>query len=111
MSKIEIGKRYFVKMRPLRVIPIIGWAYTTTSDMGKWVECEVVEIEEDYKLKLQSIEEGYGSRSFYCMDFEASVRNGYIIEKTRPDQHVELITWREMLTPTVPIEHSMYVVV
>ena len=111
MKEIKLGNRYFIKMRQLNLIPFIGWSYTTTSDPEKWVECEVVEIQGNYKIKLKSIEAGYGSEEYYYYDFKSMVRSGYIIEKTRDDQHVELVKWFEELTPYVQIEHSGYVVV
>ena len=111
-NKIELGKRYFLLMRPIRVVPFIGWGYTSSTDREKWVECEVVEnrIKSSSKVTLRSIEEGYGQEEFYRSDFDSLVSSGFIIEKENDNQHVDEIIWREPLTPTVYIEHSAYVV-
>jgi len=113
INRIELGKRYFLEMRPIRSLPFIGWGYTTSSDREKWVECEVVEnrIKDSFKVALQSVEKGYGREEFYPSDFDSLVERGIIIEKTSDSQHVEEITWKEPLTSTVYIEHSAYVVV
>lgn len=112
-EKIEIGKRYFLQMRPIRVLPFIGWEYTSSSDREKWVECEVVEnrIKSSTKVTLCSIEDGYGQKEFYRTDFDLLVKDGLIIEKVDDKQHVEEIIWREPLTPTVCVEHRAYIVV
>lgn len=112
-NKIELGKRYFLRMRPVRTLPIIGWSFTTNADLDPWVECEVIEnrIPSSSKVTLQAVLEGFGKKEFYKLDFDASVKSGFIIEKTREDQHVELIKWFEPLTPTVYLEHSGFIVV
>ncbi len=112
-DKIELGKRYFLQMRPIKILPLIGWGYTSSLDREKWVECEVVEnrIKSSSKVTLRSIEDGYGQEEFYRTDFDSLVNKGFIIEKTNDKQHVEEITWREPLTSTVYVEHSAYVVV
>lgn len=114
-NKIDVNKHYFVEMRPSNIIPFIGWGYTCSSDREKWVECEIVEdrykVSDGYKVTLRSIEFGYGQEHFYQSDFESLIKSGCILEKTSEKQHVELVHWYEKLTPTVNIEHSVYVVV
>lgn len=110
-NNIVIGKRYFVKMLPLRISPI-GWIYTSSTDREKWVECEIYQIKHNHKVILKAIEPGYGTEEFYICDFEGMVKSErHIIEKTREDQHVELIEWETPLTPFLNIRHSAYVVV
>lgn len=112
---IDKNKHYFVRMRPINIVPLIGWCYTSSSDPEKWVECEVVEdrykVEDGYKITLQSIEDGYGREHYYQTDFDSLLRSGFVLEKERESQHVELIKWSEPLTSFVNICHEAYVVV
>lgn len=111
--KIELGKRYFLRMRPVRSLPFIGLGFTSSNDPDPWVECEVVEnrIPSSSKVTLQAILDGFGKEEFYRLDFDSLVKSGHIIEKTREDQHVEFVRWNEPLTPTVCVEHSGFIVV
>ena len=112
---IDKNKHYYIQMRPINIVPMIGWAYTSSSDPEKWVECEIVEdrykVKDGYKVTLQSIEEGYGREHFYQTDFESLLKSGYVLVKEREEQHVELMKWYEPLTPTVNVQHEVYVVV
>lgn len=109
MGNIEIGKRYFLKMRPIHTLPYVDWNYTASSDREKWVECEV--INNEIRIELLPLEDGYCIERYEQLDFESLVKSGLIIEKTNDKQHVEEIIWREQLTSTVYVEHSGYVVV
>lgn len=112
---IDKNKHYFVLMRPINIVPFIGWAYTTSSDTEKWVECEVSEdryqLKDGYKVTLQAIEGGYGRKHFYQSDFESLINQGFIVVKERKSQHVELVKWYEPITPYVSLCHETYVVV
>lgn len=112
-KKIELGKRYFLRMRPVRRLPFIGWGFTSSNDPDLWVECEVVEnrIPSSSKVTLQAVLDGFGKKEFYRYDFDSFVESGFIIEKTREDQHIEFVKWNEPLTPTVYVEHSGFIVV
>ncbi len=112
-NRVELGKRYFLRMRPVTLLPFAGWGFTSSTDPDPWVECEVVEnrIPSSSKVTLQSLCEGFGKEDFYREDFESLIKSGFIIEKTREDMHVEFVRWTEPLTPTVCIEHSGFIVV
>lgn len=112
-NKIELGKRYFLRMRPVHSLPFVGWGFTLSNDPDLWVECEVVEnkIPSSPKITLQSVLEGFGKKEFYRSDFDRLVESCFIIEKIREDQHIEFVKWEEPLTPTVCIEHSGFIVV
>lgn len=103
---------YFILMRPLNYIPIIGFCFTSGNDREKWVECKIIEHHDNGfgKIVLQSIEEGYGHEKFYISDFISGIKQGYIIPKERESQHVEEIHWFEPLTEYVDLIHSAYVV-
>lgn len=58
-----------------------------------------------------AILDGFGKKDFYRSDFDSLVKSGFIIEKTRKDQHVEFVRWNEPLTPTVCVEHSGFIVI
>ena len=112
---IDKSKHYFVKMQPINIMSFIGWAYTSSLDNEKWVECEIVEdrykVETGYKVTLQPINPGYGREHYYQTDFDSLLKEGCILVKERETQHVELMKWYEYLTPTVNICHEAYMVV
>lgn len=110
--KVELGKRYFMKMHPIIKLPF-GCGITISNDPDPWVECEVVEnkLPNSSKVILQALSNDFGREEFYKSDFVSLVKEGFIIEKTREDQHVEFVSWNEPLTPTVYIEHSGFIIV
>lgn len=113
MVDIRIGKRYFVKMRPIRYSPFIGVTYTVSTDREKWVDCAIVEnrFKASSKITLCSLEAGYGREEFYLTDFESLVKEGHIIERTSPKQHVEEIELgRELIGPNMYVVHTGYIV-
>lgn len=110
---IDKTKHYFILMHPLE--NFYGLIYFTSScTREKWVECEIVEdiykVADGYKVTLQSVEQGYGRRSFYQEDFEKLLRDGYILEKTSDNQYVKEITWIEPLSSITYLKHSAYIV-
>lgn len=110
-KKIGLGKRYFLRMRPMRSLPFIGWRFTSSNDLDPWVECEVVKSKDPNIITLQALEDGYGIKTFCGIYFQSYLDSGLIIEKTRQNQHVEFIKWSEPLTSTVCIEHSGFIVI
>jgi hypothetical protein len=111
---IDKTAHYFVLMHPLEGIP--GFiTFTSSNSREKWVECKIVEdrykVDDHYKVELQSIEPGYGSRVFYQMDFNQSLESGYIVKKTSNKQHVEEIIWTEPLCGDVTLKHSAYLLI
>lgn len=113
MNKINKNSHYFCQMETFSVITPFGFGIT--SGNKSWVECVVSEhrykLEENYKVSLVPIDPRFAGRDFYISDFESLLDEGLILEKTKDSQHVEFVTWREALTPTVSLEHSGYVVV
>jgi hypothetical protein len=111
---IDKTKHYFAKLAPIDYILPWGWAMTSHGN-ETWCECEIVEdrykLSDGYKVTLKPLSQGFGWEHYYQSDFESSLRSGHIIEKTRDNQHVEYVEWYEMITPTVPVRYSGYVVV
>lgn len=110
-NNIELGKRYFLRMRPVHSLLFARFGYTSSADPYTWVECKVVENPYFSKIRLQPLLENFGKQEFYRSDFDSLVKNGSIIEKTKENQRVEFVRWMEQLTPTVCIEHSGFIVV
>lgn len=111
---INKNHHYFILMHPLEsAFGIIFW--TSSNTRKKWVECEIIEdnykVDDNYKVQLRSIESGYGNETYYQSDFEQLLKEGFIIEKTREDQHVEEIKWFEHLCGSAYLVTSGYVVV
>lgn len=111
---INKDSHYFILMRPLEYMPLLGLAFTSSSSKEKWVECKIVEdrykLSDNYKVTLEALEEGYGREHYYQMDFESLLEKGYIIEKTSPNQIVKEITLREQITPLGCLIHSGYII-
>ena len=114
-EKIDKTKHYFALMRHLEYVPIIGWAFTSSTTPERWVECEIVEdrykVDDGYKVTLRAIENGFGQEHYYQSDFESLVEQGYIIMKTKEHQHVEDVSWIEPLTDLAYLVHTASVVV
>lgn len=112
---INKNSHYFTLMRPLHFVPIIGWAFTESTDKEQWVECEIVEdrykIEDGYKVTLKAVKEGFGQETLYQSTFESCLRTGRIIEKTKESQHEEKLVWYEPLTDSVNIRCEASVLV
>lgn len=72
---------FIVPMLPLR--NMIGINYTSSSDDKVDVPCIINEdrykIEDNYKITLVSIYEGFGKQNFYISDLEGSIESGKII--------------------------------
>lgn len=70
---IDKDGRYFVLMHPLDYLSIPGVGVIcvgkSSSTRKKWVECKIVEdrynVDDNYKITLESIEPGYGRETFY----------------------------------------------
>jgi hypothetical protein len=113
---IDINKRYYILMHPFEIVsPLLGIALKSSNSRAKWVECYIDEsrykLADGYKITLRAIDERYGSESFYQSDFKSMLKNGDVLEKTNPSQHVEEVFWREPLCGAVYLQHSAYIVV
>lgn len=115
---IDKKGRYFVKMHPIDYIFVPGFGTMAIGKSSlsreKWVECKIVEdrykVDENYKITLESIEQGYGRETFYQSTFVSMLKDGDIIKKTGENQHVKEIQWIEPLCGLVYIVHNAYVV-
>ena len=111
---INKDSHYFILMRPLEYMPLLGIAFTSSNSKEKWVECKIVEdrykLSDGYKVTLEALEEGYGREHYYQTDFKRLLEQGYIIEKTSPTQIVKEISWIEQITPFGYFVHSGYIV-
>ena len=114
MSKkysIDKDAHYFVLMHPLeRFGPIV---FKSNMRREKWVECVVVEenykVDDDYKIELRSIEEGYGKETFYQEDFISFLNSNIkIVKKDTDDMVCTEETWIEPLCGDVFLRHSAY---
>lgn len=108
---IDKNKHYYILMHPLEGLwtPWGPLTYVSSSSREKWVECKIVDDEyvESGKIKLRSIEEGYGSEKYYIEDFISHVKTGYIIPKTAEMECVEE-EWIEPLYRSSYLYHSAY---
>ena len=109
---IDKDKHYWIRLNPLEIYFGIIALRDGNPDKAMWVECEVDEsrykIDEGYKVTLKALDERYGSRSFYQMDFESMLKDGSAIEADgviKPTFVVE----RQRLCGNVFIEHSGYI--
>lgn len=106
---IDQNAHYFILMHPLEGV-VTPWGpilYTSNMSREKWVECALIE-EDNYRIKLCSLEEGYGSEKFDKSDFILYVKQGYIVKKTDGLKCVEE-SWIEPLTSNTYLHHSAYV--
>jgi hypothetical protein len=114
INKIDKNAHYFVLMHPLEVFetPILTIAFTSSNTREKWVECVVVEerykLEENYKIELRSIEEGYGKETYYIEDFLSLLESGCIVKKEE-NMECEEEEWLERLDDNNYLHHSAYV--
>lgn len=72
-----------VKFKMLPLHSAMGlFNYTTSSDKAQGVHCKIVEdryqVEEGYKIGIQSISAGFGGETFYQSDFSQLVQDGRI---------------------------------
>lgn len=100
--KIDKDSHYFIRMRPLHVIPYIGWGMRCSTDKEKWVEC-IIQPEDFGKVRAIALDETYGSEKFYVDDFEQLLQRGEIIRKTSPKQEVKKIVWFEPIPNTMAL--------
>ena len=54
---IDGESHYFIKMRPLHQLPLLGWGMRSSTDKEKWVEC-IIEPEDYGKIRAVALEEG-----------------------------------------------------
>lgn len=118
MYNISKDNHYFLQMSKLNNVYFMGEkfiSYKSSSDQKRWVECEIVEdtykVSDRYKVELKALDEQYGSETFYQSDFCSLMKDGYIIEKTSENQHVEKIRWYEPLAYNTPLVCEAYVLV
>jgi hypothetical protein len=108
---IDKNKHYFILMHPLEYCPS-PWGpltYVSSSTREKWVECKIVDDEyvDRGKIKLRSVEEGYGSEKYYISDFISHIKSGHIVPKTEGLECVEE-EWAEPLNKNYNLHHSAY---
>ena len=112
-NTINKNAHYFCQMEAFYVVAPFGLGIT--SGKTSWVECEISEhrykLSDGYKISLKPLDSRFAGRDFYISDFELLLKEGFILEKTKDNQHVEFVSWLEELTPTVYIENSGYIVV
>ncbi len=117
-NKIDRDAHYFLLMHPLEYLVIPGFGmvwYKSDSTREKWVECKIVEDRyklsdnNNYKIELKSIEEGYGKEILYIEDFVSRLNSGYIVKKTSQDMCCVEEKWIEPLTNNTYLHHSAYV--
>lgn len=96
---IDKSAHYFVLMHPLELvfIPFMGYVMglKSSSSKAKWVECIIVEdrykVDDNYKVTLKSINENYGTETYYQMDFDTALKCGDIVKKTDNNWHKEKV--------------------
>lgn len=71
---------FLLPMSRLHFVPVIGLAYTTSSDPQQNIICKISEdkykLSDNYKTTLVSTTEGYGQKHFYISDLESLIREG-----------------------------------
>ena len=108
---IDKNKHYYILMHPLEGLctPWGPLVYVSSSTREKWVECEIVDDEyvDRGKIKLRSVEEGYGSEKFYIEDFISHIKSGHIVPK---DENLECVEeeWTEPIYRSCYLHHSAY---
>ena len=109
---IDKNRHYFILMHPLE--SFLGMCFTLSNTREKWVEWEIIEnrykLTDGYKVELKSVEDGYGTDTFYQDDFKSLIENGMIIPKTNGNQCIKEIVWIEPLCGSAYIKHSAYIV-
>jgi len=108
---IDYNAHYFILLHPLEGVPFLGGlCFTSSSTREKWVECEIVDVTFG-KIRLHSVEVGYGGDSFYIEDFISHIKNGHVIKKVNEKQHVEEVCCGvDFLCKDIPIITTAYVV-
>ncbi len=71
---------FIVPMRPIRTILFIS--YTSSDDEPVEVPAKITEkrykLENNYKITLQSVYEGFGQRHFYISDLNSLIKKGIV---------------------------------
>lgn len=103
---IDITAHYFIPMQPTLFSPL-------RSDDVRPIECEVVNIDDDYKITLRAIstENEYYQRTqeFYQCDFVSLIKSDIIVKKTSPYQYMRKIKWWEHLCGKINLVHEGYI--
>lgn len=70
-----------VSMRPLQYIPLVGMAFTSSSDEPQQVTAIIDEsrykVSDGYKITLKAIQEGFGRIHYYQSDLESIIKDGH----------------------------------
>jgi len=111
-ESIDKNKHYFILMHPLEYLLVPGFGfvwYKSNTTREKWVECKIVDDEyvDRGKIKLRSVEEGYGSEKYYISDFISHIKSGHIVPKTEGLEPVE-VEWIEPIYKNYYLHHSAY---
>ena len=116
-EKIDKNAHYFILMKPYTNYPALSGGnlhIKLSSSREKWVECVIVEdrykISDNYKIEVQSLEEGYGRKTFYIGDFLGLLETGYIVKKEFEDMRCVEEKWIEPIYGKAYVEHSAYTV-
>ena len=114
---INKNSHYFALLSPLHRVTFAGVpliSYTSGNDKLQWVECRVVEdrfkVDDGYKVTLEPLDDSFGRKDYYQLDFKSLMKDGYIIEKIKDSQRVEKIIWHEPLTHTIPLACEAWMV-
>ena len=72
--------RFNIPMRPVHQVPMMGIAFSTSSDKEVVVPCKINTDRynplEGYKITMESMIDGFGCKHFYVSDFVSLIRKG-----------------------------------
>lgn len=68
--------------RPLHIVPLLSLGFTSSNDEPIETFFRVVEkrykLNENYKIELEPLEEGFGKETFYQADFKILYNQGHV---------------------------------
>lgn len=103
---IDTNAHYFVPMQPTLFSHL-------RSDDIRPIECEVINVDDDYKITLHAIpteNESYQhTEEFYQCDFISLIKSDIIVKKTSPRQYMRKIKWWEPLSGKTKLVHEGYI--
>ena len=72
--------RFNIPMRPVHQVPMMGIAFSTSSDKEVVVPCKISTEKYDplegYKITMESLIKGFGRNHYYFSDFVNLIRKG-----------------------------------
>ena len=102
---IDSNAHYFVPMCPSLFSRL-------RSDDERPIECEVIDIDGNYKITLRSVDplpDYDGTREFYQCDFVKLIELDIIVKKTNPNQYMRKVSWEEPLCGNIKIVHQGWI--